>query len=140
LFAIIIIHFNLQPIIDKTGTQTFLQIVSDFQQLSKTAQIYIVSNSRPINASAFQNYTCYFHPSSLCSQILPVSYLLARDGFPTNFSSADYFLVLDPETNTDPVIKDIRSQIIDNPHFYQQIKKYYLSPISKVWLYQKISL
>lgn len=133
-----IFNFKVTPIIDPIGTVTFNQIVSDLQQLPSNAKVYVVSNSRPINASAFENYACYFHPSSLCSQILPVSYIMARDGFPASFSEANYFLLLDPEANSDPAIVDIHSQIIQQPKLFKPIKEYPLYPDLRVKLYQKI--
>lgn len=134
----IVANFQVKPIIDPIGTTTFIQIVSDLQQLPSSAKIYVVSNSRPINASAFENYTCYFHPSSLCPQILPVSYIMTRDGFPASFSEASYFLLLDPETNSDPAITDVRSLVIQQPSTFKPIKEYPLYPSQTVKLYQKI--
>lgn len=87
------------PLIQE-NLSTVENVVKKISTLDDLTAVYVIASSdsltNPFNDDVVRNY-CYNHYSGdLCSKIIAVNHVDARDGFPWQFFKANYFITTNP--------------------------------------------
>jgi hypothetical protein len=140
--TIILPQLLVRPQIDE-NIETVKSMMDDFlvyYQNQSTGKFYVASSSFDINNSMLLNEACYYEAKylPLCNKIADPSLIIKRDKFPKDFPKSEYVLLLNPETDYDPAITNIKDFVITNKYYYRYIKSYALKNGTKIELYYKI--